>query len=111
MVAQDFVQWQILSLRLGTTQTIDNCSDFSETGYSCVPYYNCENGTILTDGGDIIGIRSTDEDGRAVLNPEDSICPGLLEVCCRSEDFFNQPVTKNGDNQVNEFPTNSLSVS
>ena len=79
---------------LGDLEPSDNCTDYSETGYKCVPYYNCENGSIITDGGGIIGIRVDDSD-RVILDPSNSICPGLLEVCCRSDDFFNQPVTKN----------------
>ena len=80
----------------GNVGPADNCADFSETGYKCVPYYNCENGTIITDGGDILlGIRQDKGRERVILDPDNSICPTLLEVCCRSEDFFNQPVTKN----------------
>ena len=71
----------------------DNCTDYSETGYKCVPYYNCENGVIITDGGGIVDIRIEDE--RVVLDPANSICPGLLEVCCRNEDYFEQPIIKN----------------
>ena len=80
-------------MSLGNPRPTDNCTDFSETGYKCVPYYNCENGTIITDGGGIIGIRT--EEDRVVLDPANSICPGLLEVCCRNEDFFAEPVFKN----------------
>ena len=30
----------------------ENCADYTATqGYECVPYYQCHNGTIITDGG------------------------------------------------------------
>merc|ERR1711993_156630 len=31
----------------------ENCADYTATlGYECVPYYQCHNGTIITDNGD-----------------------------------------------------------
>merc|ERR1712110_1044471 len=33
----------------------ENCADYTESqGYECVPYYQCHNGTIITDGGGLI---------------------------------------------------------
>merc|ERR1712233_17116 len=33
----------------------ENCADYTESqGYECVPYYQCPNGTIITDGGGLI---------------------------------------------------------
>merc|ERR1719270_665314 len=37
----------------------ENCADYTATqGYECVPYYQCHNGTIITDGGGLIDIRN-----------------------------------------------------
>merc|ERR1711872_279902 len=66
----------------------ENCADYTELlGYECVPYYQCHNGTIITDGAGLIDIRN----GFASLNPEDSKCPGFLDVCCKDPDFVPPP--------------------
>merc|ERR1712013_402331 len=37
----------------------ENCADYTESlGYECVPYYQCHNGTIITDGAGLIDIRN-----------------------------------------------------
>merc|ERR1711892_208916 len=47
----------------------ENCADYTESlGYECVPYYQCHNGTIITDGAGLIDIRN----GFGSLTPEDS---------------------------------------
>merc|ERR1711890_143954 len=62
--------------------------DYTESqGYECVPYYQCHNGTIITDGGGLIDIRN----GFGILSPEDSKCPGFLDVCCLDPDFVPPP--------------------
>merc|ERR1711993_160692 len=66
----------------------ENCADYTESqGYECVPYYQCHNGTIITDGGGLIDIRN----GFGILSPEDSKCPGFLDVCCLDPDFIPPP--------------------
>ena len=36
----------------------EKCEDYTkEFGYSCVPYYQCSNGSIITDGAGLIDIR------------------------------------------------------
>ncbi|XP_040571487.1 phenoloxidase-activating factor 2 [Lepeophtheirus salmonis] len=60
--------------------TSKNCSYYANKDYKCVPYYGCEDGEIVTDGSDIINIRSLLS---AELDPASSKCPGYLEVCCR----------------------------
>merc|ERR1719384_1463508 len=63
----------------------ENCHEYTESqGYECVPYYQCHNGTIITDGAGLIDIRN----GFAALTPEDSKCPGFLDVCCKDPDFI-----------------------
>merc|ERR1711879_1034192 len=74
------------------TTNVDNvfedCADYTATqGYECVPYYQCHNGTIITDGGGLIDIRN----GFGILSPEDSKCPGFLDVCCLDPDFIPPP--------------------
>jgi len=68
--------------------TYDNCTYYEQEGYGyeCVPYYNCKNGTIITDGGGLIDIRSN------FLDPLTSKCPSYLEVCCRHEDYEDDPL-------------------
>merc|ERR1712227_873146 len=66
----------------------ENCADYTEEfGYECVPYYQCSNGTIITDGAGLIDIRN----GFGALTPEDSKCPGFLDVCCKDPDFIPPP--------------------
>jgi len=69
----------------------ENCADYTESlGYECVPYYQCHNGTIITDGAGLIDIRN----GFGSLAPEDSKCPGFLDVCCKDPDFVPPPPPK-----------------
>merc|ERR1711923_38957 len=69
----------------------ENCADYTEQfGYMCVPYYQCHNGTIITDGAGLIDIRN----GFGSLAPEDSKCPGFLDVCCKDPDFVPPPPPK-----------------
>merc|ERR1712038_144054 len=69
----------------------DNCADYTASlGYECVPYYQCHNGTIITDGAGLIDIRN----GFGSLAPEDSKCPGFLDVCCKDPDFVPPPPPK-----------------
>ena len=74
----------------------ENCSDYtSEFGYECVPYYQCENGLILTDQESGIGLIDKRIDLNTVdLNPEDSKCPHYLDVCCKNPDFIPPPPPK-----------------
>ena len=66
----------------------EQCEDYTaEFGYSCVPYYQCSNGSIITDGAGLIDIRN----GFGALNPEESKCPGFLDVCCKDPDFVAPP--------------------
>merc|ERR1712121_390263 len=74
-------------------QVFQNCEDYADQGYDRVPYYQCHNGFIITDGGGLIDIRN----GFGILSPEDSKCPGFLDVCCLDPDFVPpppQPVVK-----------------
>merc|ERR1712079_88213 len=66
----------------------ENCDEYTEQfGYECVPYYQCSNGTIITDGAGLIDIRN----GFGAQTPEDSKCPGFLDVCCKDPDFIPPP--------------------
>lgn len=69
----------------------ETCAEYTEQfGYECVPYYQCHNGTIITDGAGLIDVRN----GFGSLNPEDSKCPGFLDVCCKDADFIPPPPPK-----------------
>ena len=66
----------------------EHCEEYTESqGYECVPYYQCHNGTIITDGGGLIDIRNS----FGILSPEDSKCPGFLDVCCQDPEFVPPP--------------------
>jgi len=52
-----------------------------------VSYYQCHNGTIITDGAGLIDIRIN-------LRPDDSKCEGFLDVCCKNPDFIPPPPPK-----------------
>jgi len=68
-----------------------NCSEYTATlGYMCVPYYQCDKGTIITDGGGLLDVRG----GFGNLSPENSKCPGFLDVCCKDPDFAAPPPTR-----------------
>merc|ERR1711964_319336 len=91
-VAPDDYQQTQGALTDKATSSVDNvfenCADYTEgQGYECVPYYQCHNGTIITDGGGLIDIRN----GFGILSPEDSKCPGFLDVCCLDPDFIPPP--------------------
>merc|ERR1719245_462551 len=94
-VAPDDYQQSTGALTDKATSNVDNvfenCADYTATqGYKCVPYYQCHNGTIITDGSGLIDIRN----GFGVLTPEDSKCPGFLDVCCKDPDFVPPPPPK-----------------
>merc|ERR1719320_2378017 len=59
------------------------CDEYSSFGFECVPYYQCHNGSIITDGEGLIDIRN----GFGTLTPEGSKCPGLLDVCCKDPEY------------------------
>merc|ERR1719184_707439 len=70
----------------------NKCDFYQETeGFECVPYHQCDDGTIITDGFGLIDIRfgGTDaaEPELAVLDSTDLMCPGSLDVCCKDPDF------------------------
>ena len=64
------------------------CSSYARLGYECVPYYQCREGNIITDGAGLIDIRfgATPAQDSAILDPSVSKCPGQLEVCCKDPD-------------------------
>lgn len=65
-----------------------NCSEYTANlGYMCVPYYQCNQGTIITNGAGLIDVRG----GFGNLSPENSKCPGFLDVCCKDPDFKAPP--------------------
>merc|ERR1712038_103906 len=88
----DYQEASIGKLNSVATTEVDNvfenCADYTASqGYECVPYYQCNNGTIITDGEGLIDIRN----GFGALTPEDSKCPGFLDVCCKDPDFAPPP--------------------
>merc|ERR1712061_857572 len=91
-VPNDYVEPDNEHLRETATVEVlsDNadCAEYTESlGYECVPYYQCSNGSIITDGAGLIDIRN----GFGALNAEDGKCPGFLDVCCKDPDFLPPP--------------------
>jgi hypothetical protein len=58
-----------------------------------VEYYQCRDGHIITDGVGLIDIRfgADATSDSAVLDPINSKCPGMLEVCCKDPDLTPPP--------------------
>jgi len=69
----------------------DNCTYYAEYGFECVPYYQCKDGYIITDGAGLFDIRTGLQD---TLDPASSKCESYLEVCCRDELFSDVPLPK-----------------
>ena len=68
-------------------KAFEKCEEYSDFGFECVPYYQCINGSIITDGEGLIDIRN----GFGTLDPVGSKCPGLLDVCCKDPEFIESP--------------------
>eukprot|EP00092_Neocalanus_flemingeri_P013919 GFUD01015015.1.p1 GENE.GFUD01015015.1~~GFUD01015015.1.p1 ORF type:complete len:449 (-),score=99.83 GFUD01015015.1:99-1445(-) len=65
------------------------CSDYSDCGYHCVPYYQCDRqNKIITDGAGLIGPRTVSNfENICKTAPRHELaitsrCSRLLEVCC-----------------------------
>jgi len=72
------------------------CDFYTQTeGFECVPYYQCDEGTIITDGYGLIDIRfggsGSGQPELAILDSSDLMCPGSLDVCCKDPDFVPPP--------------------
>ena len=79
---------QVTNAKIEEDNQFEHCADYTEKfGYECVPYYQCANGSIITDGAGLIDIRN----GFGALNAEDGKCPGFLDVCCKDPDFVPPP--------------------
>jgi len=93
-VVADYVETDANNYDKATVEVnanFETCAEYKDKfGYECVPYYQCHNGTIITDGAGLIDIRG----GFGSLNPEDSKCPGFLDVCCKNPDFVPPPPPK-----------------
>merc|ERR1712008_130447 len=68
------------------------CSDFELDGFSCVPFYGCLAGEIITNGATIINIRGLKgrRKKRSIdLGPLDAKCFCGTEICCRHPEYRN----------------------
>merc|ERR1712008_532165 len=71
------------------------CSDFESDGFSCVPFYGCLAGEIITNGATIINIRGLKgrRKKRSIdLGPLDAKCFCGSEICCRHPEYKNVPL-------------------
>ncbi|XP_014488938.1 PREDICTED: serine protease 42-like isoform X3 [Dinoponera quadriceps] len=70
----------------------DNKQSPKPADCECVPYYQCQDGTIVTSGQNIIDIRSgfggNDERSQGALGP----CENYLDVCCKPPDMVETPI-------------------
>ena len=87
------------------------CDFYTKTeGFECVPYYQCDEGTIITDGFGLIDIRFGGSDSGqpelAVLDSTDLMCPGSLDVCCKDPDFIKEKEELNNPYGGNEEEVN-----
>ena len=59
------------------------CSSYARLGYECVPYYQCRDGHIITDGEGLIDIRfgATPAEDSTILDRSVSKCQRQIEVC------------------------------
>merc|ERR1711936_1160445 len=85
----DFIDDVVDKAEVEVDTNFENCYEYTkEYGYECVPFYQCHNGTIITDGAGLLDPRMVKiENGFASLAPELSKCPGAQEVCCKDPDF------------------------
>merc|ERR1711936_178583 len=85
----DFIDDVVDKAEVEVDTNFENCYEYTkEYGYECVPFYQCHNGTIITDGAGLLDPRMVKiENGFASLAPELSKCPGATEVCCKDPDF------------------------
>jgi len=68
------------------------CSDFESDGFSCVPFYGCLAGEIITNGATIINIRGLNgrRKKRSIdLGPLDAKCFCGSDICCRHPEYKN----------------------
>ena len=74
------------------------CSDFQTDGFECVPFYACVAGEIVTNGANLINIRSfskTRKKRSIDLGPLDAQCFCENEICCRLPDYNNVTIEVN----------------
>ena len=68
------------------------CSDFESDGFSCVPFFGCLAGEIITNGATIINVRGLNgrRKKRSIdLGPLDAKCFCGSEICCRYPEYRN----------------------
>ena len=72
------------------------CSDFISDGFSCVPFYGCLAGEIITNGATLINTRGLNGRKRKKrsfdLGPLDAKCFCGTEICCRHPEYKDVPL-------------------
>jgi len=101
----DYTENRVTNANIEKDNRFENCADYTEKfGYECVPYYQCSNGSIITDGAGLIDIRN----GFGALNAEDGKCPGFLDVCCKDPEFVPPPPPKSYQPKCGQRNINGL---
>ena len=72
------------------------CSDFASDGFSCVPFYGCLAGEIITNGATLINTRGLNGKRRKKrsidLGPLDARCFCGTDICCRHPEYKDVPL-------------------
>jgi len=68
----------------GRHEESSSCSEFEDSGYHCVPYYQCDNcNTIIVDGTSLFDPRTSCGTSETHRRATRSQCSKQIEVCCR----------------------------
>ena len=68
-------------MEAGTLSCYFNCKKTFQ-GFSCVPYYQCNDSVIVNDGSGLVDIRSS-----PLLPIETKSCKKDTEICCQEKRF------------------------
>jgi len=78
-------------LSLQAPPSLPTCSSYTNQGFDCVPFYQCLDGFIITDGEGLIdprtglGAQNTERIVNSVL--EEATCPRQGDVCCQDPEY------------------------
>ncbi|XP_015590466.1 phenoloxidase-activating factor 2 isoform X2 [Cephus cinctus] len=73
----------------GTVLGTQNQNGQTQEACECVPYYQCQNGTILENGIGLIDIRSSFATVGEPIGGIQGTCENYLDICCKPPDVRN----------------------
>ncbi|XP_023290776.1 serine protease 42 isoform X2 [Orussus abietinus] len=77
----------------GTILGSQNQKNQGQDSCECVPYYQCQNGSILDNGIGIIDIRSGFGDSSSESPRIQGACDNYLDICCKAPDLSDVKIT------------------